>query len=147
MTVGCSSQDTCTDPSVLQCPPQEVLTANGPYDALFPDQMAKLPDAGIHTTKPQLLELGHTQSSLVLRMRAVGTLDFYLRGPESPLCLPSPVTAGVAPQRPWVPEPCTQPPPLQALPGTGQRHPSSSLPTRANRSGGQRPLPTVTPHH
>lgn len=57
-----------SDPFVLQCPPQEVLTANGPYDALFPDQMAKLPDAGIHT-KPQPLELGHAQSSLVLRIR------------------------------------------------------------------------------
>ena len=70
--------------------------ANGPYDALFPDQMAKLPDAGIHTTKPHLLELGHTQSSLVLRIRELSKPLTSTRGAWSP-----PSASPVLPRQVW----------------------------------------------
>ena len=108
--------------------------ANSPHDALFPEQTAKIPDAGIHRQASNTTESGRTQSSLVLRISCQDLwppsqrCPLHLQGPESPLHLPVPAMAGLASQPRG--EPDLHPTPLLQALLAMVPHPVSA--TRAN---------------
>lgn len=114
VTLGCS-QDARTDPFVLQCPPQEVLTCNYlmMLFSLSPGQWLSLPDAGIHYQTSTARAGPYPVLPSAEDQRALKTFDFY-RGAWSPPLPPQSCHGRPCSDRGSLEPPPSRPP----LPGT-----------------------------